>query len=89
MDENNQYGNAMTNPLPYGCIKMEQNLSLYQFDKILNNISHENKIGHLFIVDEKKFQTKKKKPCFLTKYIRTFLKKIKWFRPINAQYFSL
>ena len=29
MDENNQYGNAMTNPLPYGCIKMEQNLSLY------------------------------------------------------------
>ena len=23
MDENNQYGQAMTKPLPYGCIKKE------------------------------------------------------------------
>lgn len=29
MDEKNQYGNAMTKPLPYGCIKKNQkNLSL-------------------------------------------------------------
>ena len=29
MDEKNQYGNAMTKPLPYGCIKKKQkNLSL-------------------------------------------------------------
>ena len=26
MDENNQYGFAMTNPLPYGCIKQKKNL---------------------------------------------------------------
>ena len=25
MDENNQYGNAMTKPLPYGCIKNKKN----------------------------------------------------------------
>ena len=24
MDENNQYGNAMTKPLPYGCIKKQK-----------------------------------------------------------------
>ena len=26
MDENNQYGMAMTKPLPYGCIKKQDNL---------------------------------------------------------------
>ena len=26
MDENNQYGFAMTKPLPYGCIKKKENL---------------------------------------------------------------
>ena len=24
MDENNQYGSAMTKPLPYGCIKLKK-----------------------------------------------------------------
>ena len=29
MDENNQYGNAMTNPLPYGCIRKGEKFHLY------------------------------------------------------------
>ena len=54
MDENNQYGQAMTKPLPYGCIKREEHpRSLVKFNKILDRISHEDKIGHLFIVDIK------------------------------------
>ena len=54
MDENSQYGQAMTKPLPYGCIKkQEQPSSLLVFNKILDRISHEDKIGHLFIVDIK------------------------------------
>ena len=54
MDENNQYGQAMTKPLPYGCIKKQEHPpSLLEFNKILDKISHDNKIGHLFIVDIK------------------------------------
>ena len=54
MDENNQYGNAMTKDLPYGCIKkMKKIPSLREFNMILSNISHTDKIGHLFIVDIK------------------------------------
>ena len=28
MDKNNQYGNTMTKPLPYGCIKIKNNTKL-------------------------------------------------------------
>ena len=46
MDENNQYGQARTKPLPYGCIKRQEHLqSLLEFNKILDRISHEDKIG--------------------------------------------
>ena len=51
MDEKNQYGQAMTKTLPYGCIKRQEKVpSLIEFNKILDRISHGHKIGHLFIV---------------------------------------
>ena len=54
MDENNQYGNAMTKPLLYGCIKRQQKIpSLREINAILNSHSHAYKIGHLFIADIK------------------------------------
>ena len=54
MDENNKYGMAMTKPLPYGCIKKSKRPpSLLEFNKILKEISHEDPIGHLFVVDIK------------------------------------
>ena len=54
MDENNQYGKAMTKPLSYSCMKKQEHpLSLIEFNKILDKISHEDDIGHLFIVDKK------------------------------------
>ena len=54
MDENNQYGMAMTKPLPYGCIKKKDTVtSSTKFNRILDNISHEDKIGYFFIVDIK------------------------------------
>ena len=53
-DENYQYGQAMTKPLPYGFIKKQEHpSSLLEFKKILDKISHDDKIGHLFIVDIK------------------------------------
>ena len=54
MDENNHYGQAMTKPLPYGCMKKEDKVPpLTEFNKILYCISHDDKIGHLFTVDIK------------------------------------
>ena len=54
MDENNQYGKAMTKPFPYGCIKKQKHPpSLTEFNKILTNRSYEGYIGNLFIVDIK------------------------------------
>ena len=50
MDENNQYGMAMTRPLPYGCIK-RKNLVIDQLTELLKTITLEDKIGHLFTVD--------------------------------------
>ena len=52
--ENNQYGMAMTKPLPYGCIKKrDRPPTLAEFNKILDEISHKDSTGHLFIVDIK------------------------------------
>lgn len=50
MDENNQYGYAMTKPLPYGCIKIP---SLGDFNRTLDSVSHDGNIGHIFTVDIK------------------------------------
>ena len=50
MDENNQYGNAMT----HRCIKKQEKIpSLREFNMILNKLLHTDKIGHLFIADVK------------------------------------
>ena len=52
MDENNQYRFAMTKPLPYGCIKLKKGVpSLDELKDLLANVTLEEKIGHLFIVD--------------------------------------
>ena len=52
MDESNQYWQAMTKPLPYGCIKKQEHpLSLLEFSKIMDKISHEDKIRYILIVD--------------------------------------
>ena len=51
LDENNQYGMAMTKPLPTGCIKDDKDISWETFNFLLETVSFEDKIGHLYIVD--------------------------------------
>ena len=54
MDENSQYWQMMTNPLPYSCIKKQKHVSsITKFNKILDKKSHKDNIGHLFIVNIK------------------------------------
>ena len=52
MDKYNQYGNTMTKPLPTVSIKKAKKAPrLREFNLLLEGISDEDKIGHLFIVD--------------------------------------
>ena len=52
MDENNQYGFAMTKPLPFGCIKLKKTVpTLDELKDLLANVTLNDKIGHFFVVD--------------------------------------
>ena len=52
MDEKNQYGMAMTRPLPYGCIKRQFAVpSFEELEQLLKSVTLEDKIGHIFTVD--------------------------------------
>ena len=50
LDENNQYGFAMTKPMLVGNIKQKQPDWL-EFNLLLETVSLDDKIGHLFVVD--------------------------------------
>ena len=51
LDENNQYGFAMTRPMPTGCVKQNASPSWVTFNLLIEKVSLEDKIGHLFVVD--------------------------------------
>ena len=51
LDENNQYGNGMTKPLPTGSIKDSDDISWKTFNNSLESVSFEDIVGHLHIVD--------------------------------------
>ena len=53
LDENNQYGHAMTKPPPTGCIKNDPDLSWDTFNLLLESVDLNDTIGHLYIVDIK------------------------------------
>ena len=50
-DENNQYGHEMTKPLWTGCIKDSDDISWETFNTLLEKVSLEDEIGHLYIFD--------------------------------------
>ena len=50
MDENNQYGNGMTKPLPTGCIKDDSDIS-WATDISWETFDFKDTIGHLYVVD--------------------------------------
>ena len=49
-DENNQYGFAMTKPMPVGSVK-EKTPSWTEFNLLMEKVSLDNLIGHIFVVD--------------------------------------
>ena len=51
LDENKQYGNGMTKPLPTGCIKDDSDISWATFNFSMETVDFKDTIGHLYIVD--------------------------------------
>ena len=51
LDENNQYGFAMTKTMPISCIKENKPLSWLKFNLLLETVDLDDPIGHLFVVD--------------------------------------
>ena len=49
-DENNQYGFAMTKPMPVGSIK-EKQADYVEFNLLFEKVNLDDPIGHIFIVD--------------------------------------
>ena len=84
MDENNQYGQAITKPLPYSCInRKDKILFLDELSALLASVTLDDTIGHLFTIDIE-FSDVNLKRCFSTRSTRRFLKKIKKFLPTNV-----
>ena len=51
LDENSQFGYAMTKPMPTGCIKEHPSPSWFEFNLLLETVDLDDVIGHLFLVD--------------------------------------
>ena len=90
MTENNQYGNAMTKPLPIGCIKRELTTpTIRELCLPLSGHSHLDPIGNFLVVDiEFDAERATEKELFLTKYALLCLKRKKYYQcaiglPIN------
>ena len=90
MDENNQHGNTMTKPLAIGSIKISKKIpSVREFDLIIQGISDEDKIGHLFVVDIK-FDTKNssEKQLFFNEIYSPIFEKKKFCQQTKDQFFN-
>ena len=90
MDENNQYGNAMTKPLLIGCIRKEPNIpNNRKLCLLLSGLSHLDTIGHLFVVDiEFNFERATEKEAFLMKFTLLCLKKRRYYQLAIGQLFN-
>ena len=51
LDENNQYGFAITKPMSTGCIKKEPQPTWRTFNLLLERVSLDDPVGNLFVVD--------------------------------------
>ena len=86
MDENNQYGNVMAKPLQTGSIKRAKKFpTMKEFDLILQGISDEDKIGHLFIVDTEFDQKNASEEQLSFKEIYTLIYEKKKILPANER----
>ena len=78
MDENNHYVQAMTKPLPFGCIKKKENvLTLTELTDFLRSVTLEDPIGRMLTVDIEFFDINAKTLLFNKIIEKIFRKKQK------------
>ena len=80
----------MTKPLPTGCTKDDNDISWETFNFLLESVSFEDKIGHLYIVDTE-FGVKNKytyKNMPIMKFIRQLLRNKKQLIRVKDPYFN-
>ena len=81
---------GITKPLPYVCIKKKEHPpTLTEFNRILDKISYDDNIEHLFIADIKFNDINPKTLLFNEIYPPIFEKKKKKWNPMNDQLFNL
>ena len=79
----------MTKLLPYSCIKRQEHPpSLVEFIKILDRISHEDKIGHLFVINIK-FYDKNPKTLLFNEIYPPIFEKNKKMEPFERSTLQL
>ena len=92
VDESNQYSTRWQNHYLTVALKsknkIKKNSSVPEFNIILNNISHTNKIGHLFIVDIK-FHFKNEKNLLFNKLYTSIFEKSKLTKPYGRKISAL
>ena len=90
LDENNQYGDGMTKLLPTGCIKDSDDISRKTFKNLLESVSFENTIGHLYIVDvEFDFKNSTEREYAYNKIYPPIIEKQKIIDPCERSAFQL
>ena len=90
MDKNNQYGQAMTKPLPYGCIKKKKHpSSLLEFNKIYYTKFHMRTRLGIFLSLTSNFIIKIQKLCYSMKSIYQSWKRIRKWNRLKGLHFSL
>ena len=90
LDENNQYGHAMTKPLPTGCIKNNSDISWRAFNLLLESFSLEDRTGHLYIVDiEFDYENASKKQIVYNEIYPPIVEKQKTIDPYEKSTYQL
>ena len=80
---------AMTKPLPFGSIKKKENPpTLVEFSRILDSLSHNDGIGHLFIIDIK-FHNVNPKTLLFNELYPSIFEKDKKMEPFEQSTFQI
>ena len=75
----------MTKPLPTGCIKDSDDISWKTFNFLLESVSFEDAIGHLYIVDiEFDFKNATERELLIMKLICRLLKNKELWKKCNS-----
>lgn len=89
MNKSNQYGETMAKLLPTGSIEKEKSIpDWYKFNLLIEKMSPEDKIGHLFILNIDLKKAGKKELLFKEKYSLIF-EKIKRLDPTERSVLKL